>query len=84
LLGGKPASRGLVLGAGGRAIQGANLFTTPDALARLVAADGAPLEGCVSIVFSALGQVVVDFDSDQEAPRRFMCSSGEMGCDDAP
>lgn len=49
--------------------QDANLFTTPDALARLVAADGAPLEGFGSIVFPALGLVVVDFDSDQESDR---------------
>jgi hypothetical protein len=47
----------------------ANLFTSPDALARLVAADGAPLEGLGSIVFPALGVAVVDFDSDQESDR---------------
>ncbi|HWU52610.1 MAG TPA: hypothetical protein VN153_07310 [Tahibacter sp.] len=49
--------------------ENANLFTTPDALTRLVAADGAPLEGLGSIVFPALGVAVVDFDSDQESDR---------------
>lgn len=49
--------------------QDANLFTTPDALARLIAADGAPLEGLGSIVFPNLGVAVVDFDSDQESDR---------------
>lgn len=47
----------------------ANLFMTPDALAKLVAADGAPLEGLGSTVFLALGIAVVDFDSDQESDR---------------
>ncbi len=46
-----------------------NLFTAPDALARLVAADGAPLEGLGSIVFPALGVAVVDFDSEQGGDR---------------
>lgn len=49
--------------------EGVNLFATPDVLATLVAADGAPLEGFGSIVFPALGLVVVDFDSDQESDR---------------
>lgn len=49
--------------------QGVSLFTAPNAVEILAAADGAPLEGLGSIVFLALGIAVIDFDSDQESDR---------------
>ena len=49
--------------------QGMNLFTAPDAVARLAEADGAALTGLGFIVFKNLGIALADFDSDQESDR---------------
>ena|SRR6478752_6933048 len=49
--------------------QGVSLFTTPNAVDLLVAADGAPLEGLGFVVFPNLGIALADFDSDRESDR---------------
>jgi hypothetical protein len=49
--------------------QDMNLFTTPDVVARLAEADGAPLAGLGFTVFKNLGIALADFDSDQESDR---------------
>lgn len=49
--------------------QGVSLFTAPNAVEILVAADGAPLKGFGFIVFPNLGIALADFDSDQESGR---------------